>query len=100
MCWKDRYIDLLLSYPPIPHSEPPQQRNGRYLPSASHGSGCDLSYQAHFRLTAWPSGDLDPLLETRLSSRVVIRQPRGPKNGGPNPSLRNLTKTTRRALEV
>eukprot|EP00959_Pyramimonas_sp_CCMP1952_P040195 840252-Pyramimonas_sp.AAC.1 len=39
MRWEDHYIDLILSYPSMPHTEPPQQGNGRYLPFDSHGSG-------------------------------------------------------------
>eukprot|EP00959_Pyramimonas_sp_CCMP1952_P362107 7583853-Pyramimonas_sp.AAC.1 len=49
MCWKDHYIDLILSYPSIPLTEQPQYDIGRYLPSASHGIGCYLTYPSHFR---------------------------------------------------
>eukprot|EP00959_Pyramimonas_sp_CCMP1952_P428320 8971212-Pyramimonas_sp.AAC.1 len=50
MCWKDHYIDFILSYPSIPHSEPPQHGIGRYLPFDPHGNGCYLTYHSHFRL--------------------------------------------------
>eukprot|EP00959_Pyramimonas_sp_CCMP1952_P321887 6735512-Pyramimonas_sp.AAC.1 len=57
MSWKYRYIDLILSYPSIPLTEPPQYDTGRYLPSASHGIGCYLTYHSHFRLRGGSGGE-------------------------------------------
>eukprot|EP00959_Pyramimonas_sp_CCMP1952_P238126 4976435-Pyramimonas_sp.AAC.1 len=50
MCWEEHYIDLILSYPSVPHTEPPHQGNGRYLPFVSHGRRCYLTCHSHFRL--------------------------------------------------
>eukprot|EP00959_Pyramimonas_sp_CCMP1952_P221956 4640356-Pyramimonas_sp.AAC.1 len=39
MCWKDHYIDLILSYPSTPH-----------IVFLRHGIGCYMTCQSHFRL--------------------------------------------------
>eukprot|EP00959_Pyramimonas_sp_CCMP1952_P281149 5877126-Pyramimonas_sp.AAC.1 len=40
MCWKDPYIDLILSYSSTPH-----------IVLLRHGIGCNMTYQSHFRLS-------------------------------------------------